>query len=136
MRDWIPEPSAEQKPIPKRRSTAFTDALKQSVHANAERARERGYTPDQVYQTAAYGQEYPDPKGEPNVGVFKLNSIATPGTRRRVVINKQIPQFITVYPREPIPESAPKKPNRAANTKKKQKEQLAKKRARTSGQQS
>jgi hypothetical protein len=115
---------------------AFTDALQQSVHANAERAQERGYTPEQVYQTAAYGQEYPDPKGDPAVGVFKLNSIATPGTRRKVVINKQIPQFVTVYPREPIPEEAPKRQDREAITKKRQKEQLARKRARSRGEQS
>ena len=131
--DWIPAPVAQQNPIPKRRSGNFLDALQQSVHGNVERAAERGYTTAQVYQTAAYGQEYPDPKGQPDVSIFKLNSIATPGTRRKIVVDKSVPAVVTVYPREPIPESA-SKAAAPKNTKKRQKEQLAKKRARSGGQ--
>lgn len=134
--DWVPAPAPQQNPIPKRRSQHFTDALQQSVHGSVERAPERGYTMDQIYQTAAYGQEYPNNQGRPDVSIFKLNSIATPGTRRRIVVNvSQPPKVITVLPREPIPDSGPSPQKKApSNSKKRQKEQLAKKRARSSGQ--
>lgn len=135
MRDWIPEPDPDQNPIPRRRSEHFTDALRQSVHASVERAPERRYTREQIYQTAAYGQEFPDPKGNPGVSIFKLNSIATPGTRRSIVVDTVNPTIITVNPREPIPEPGRRPSGAPKNTKKRQKEQLAKKRARSRGEQ-
>lgn len=134
--DWIPDPEPSQNPIPKRRTQAFTDALMQTRHGGVERARERGYSNEQVYQTAAWGQEYPDNNGRADISIFKLNSTNTPGTRRRIVVDKARPAIVTVLPREEIPEpSKPRKTNSAAATKKKKKEQLAKKRARTNGQQ-
>lgn len=131
--DWIPAPAPEQNPIAKRRSQHFLDALEQSIHGSLERAPERGYTTEQIYQTAAYGQEYPNNQGRPDVSIFKLNSIATPGMRRRIVANVKQPKIITVLPREPIPETTQSK-QAPSNTKKRKREQLAKKRARSGGQ--
>lgn len=135
--DWIPAPAPEQNPIPKRRADHFLEALVQSRHAGAERTAERDYTPTQVYQTAAYGQEYPNNQGRADVSIFKLNSIDTPGTRRRIVVNKSHPPtIITVLPREPIAEPASTQRRQGpSGTKKAKKAQLAKKRARSSGNQ-
>ena len=139
----IAPPDPSQNPIPKRRNDHFVDGLLSGrgwpgeggiTYHGAERLRDRGYTPGQVFQTAAYGQEYPDPKGEPNISIFKLNSITTPGTRRRIVVDRSEGRLITALPREPIPEPAPKTTPRGSDTKKKKREQLAKKRARSAGQ--
>jgi hypothetical protein len=103
----------------------------QGQHA-AQRIAERDYTPEQVYETAEKGDIYPDTKGRATVRVFKYDSIGHPGTRRRIVANTDPPQLITVLPREekPVIEKTKQKPS---NTKQKKREQLAKKRARSSG---
>jgi len=144
MSTVIDPPDPRQNPIPKRRSDHFVDGLMTGrgwrgeggiTYHGAERLRDRGYTPGQVYQTAAYGQEYPDPKGEEGISIFKLNSIDTPGTRRRIVVDRADGgRLVTALPREPIPEPAPKRTPQGNNTKKRQREQLAKKRARSAGQ--
>ena len=115
------------------RRQAFAEALMQSRHS-AERLAERGYTPEQVYETARDGDEYPN-RSRPGTSIFKYDSTGHPGTRRRVVASVDPPTLITVLPREPketasAPTQAPK------STKKNKREQLAKKRARSSGQQS
>ena len=139
----IAPPDPSQNPIPKRRNDHFVEGLLTGrgwpgeggiTYHGAERLRDRGYTPGQVYQTAAYGQEYPDPKGKEGISIFKLNSIDTPGTRRRIVVDKADGSLITALPREPLPEASPKPAPRTSNTKKRKKEQLAKKRARSAGQ--
>lgn len=105
----------------------------QSRHS-AERLAERGYTPEQVYETARDGDEYPN-RAQPGTSIFKYDSTGHPGTRRRVVANVDPPTLITVLPREP--KETPQAPKQAPkNTKKNQREQLAKKRARSRGEQS
>jgi hypothetical protein len=139
----ITPPHPSQNPIPKRRNEHFVDGLLTGrgwpgeggiTYHGAERLRDRGYTPGQVYQTAAYGHEYADPKGRDGISIFKLNSIDTPGTRRRIVVDRKDGSLITALPREPIPEPSSKPAQRPSNTKKRKKEQLAKKRARSAGQ--
>lgn len=115
------------------RRQEFAAALMQTQHS-AQRLRERGYTPEQVYETAQYGDEYPN-RSRPGTSVFEFDSNGHPNMRRRIVAQVDPPSLITVLPRKPKdpPATAPKA--RPTDTKKKQREQKAKKRARSSGQQ-
>lgn len=128
----IPQPLPEQNPVPKARSV---DRYYQTGHAGRDRMRERGYTPEQVYQTLAYGQERVNtgPSAQPGTSLFTLNSIDTPGTRRRVVADSREGRIATVLPREEIPQETVKEKAAPKSTKSKKKEQLAKKRARSAG---
>ena len=106
----------------------------QTQHS-AQRLAERGYTPEQVYETARDGDVYPNP-GRPGTNIFKYDSTGHPGTRRRVVARTSPPALITVLPREPKEAPAEKPKQAPKSTKKNKREQLAKKRARSGGQQS
>ena len=115
------------------RRQEFADALLQTQHS-AQRLQEREYTPEQVYETAKYGDEYPN-RSRPGTSVFEFDSNGHPNTRRRIVAQVDPPHLITVLPRKPKDQpSAPKKA--PTSTKKNQREQKAKKRARSGGQQS
>ena len=106
----------------------------QSRHS-AERLAERGYTPEQVYETARDGDEYPN-RSQPGTSIFKYDSTGHPGTRRRVVASVDPPTLITVLPREPKEQPVDKPKQAPKSTKKNKREQLAKKRARSRGEQS
>lgn len=107
----VPRPNPAQRPIPKPRSDAFVAAALSSRHG-AERAEERDYTTEQVAQTLAYGQEVPDPKGDPNVRVLQLNSTVHRNMRRRLVVNVADPKIVTTLPRAEVPEPAPRPKSR------------------------
>ena len=115
------------------RREEFAYALMQTQHS-AQRLAERGYTPDQVYETARDGDIYPNP-GNPGTHVFKLDSIAHANMRRRIVAASNPPKLVTVLPREPK-EQAPAPKQAPKTTKKNQREQRAKKRARSRGEES
>ena len=105
----------------------------QTQHS-AQRLRERGYTPEQVYETAQYGDEYPN-RDRPGTSVFEYDSNGHPNMRRRIVARVNPPSLITVLPRKPKPEPETAPKNKPTATKKNQREQKAKKRARSGGQQ-
>lgn len=126
----IPDAKPEQNPIPKPRSDNFVLGYGMSRHA-VERAIERKYDEKQIYQTIREGHRRSDPKGNPRVSVFELNSIDTPGTRRSIVTYDAEPNtVVTVNPRQPLPPPREKQPPKKS-TKKLQAEQKAKKRARS-----
>jgi hypothetical protein len=120
-----------QEPIPKPRNSHFVEGFKRSRHTNS-RQDERKLSDAEVLQTVAAGHQQQDPKGNPDVSHFVLNSHNHPGQRRRVVADTKTQDILTVYPREDIP-IAPSPTNRPTNTKAKKREQLAKKRARSNG---
>lgn len=107
----IPPPSPAQRPIPKPRSDSFVTAALSSRHG-AERAEERNYTTEQVAQTLAYGQEAPDPKGDPNIRVLQLDSTMHRNMRRRLVVNVSDPKIVTTLPRSEIPAPQPRPKSR------------------------
>lgn len=107
----VPRPNPAQRPIPKPRSDSFVSAALSSRHG-AERAEERDYTTEQVAQTLAYGQEVPDPKGDPNVRVLQLNSTVHRNMRRRLVVNVADPKIVTTLPRAEVPEPTPRPKSR------------------------
>lgn len=137
----IPDPDPKQRPIRKPRSPQAVTQFRRSRHSGAAvadgtdgREAEREYTPDQVFQTLAWGHEHADPKGDPDVRHFTLDSIAHAQMRRRIVANVVNRTVITTYPREPIAEPAPARPSiaqKAADTKKKQREQKLRKQQRS-----
>jgi hypothetical protein len=125
----IPAAIPQQKPTPKPRSADKALDLVTTQHAE-KRKRERGYSSEQVLQTYVHGHELPDPRMEPGVSHFVLNSVAHAQMRRRVVVDNTGGEILTVYPREPdAVTETPKAP--PSNTKSKKKQQLAKKRARS-----
>lgn len=127
----IPQPDPSQKPTPKPRSLSKAYRLVTTQHAN-KRMQEREYTAPQVLQTFVHGQEQQDPRGNPDVSHYVLNSIAHAQTRRRVVVDNAAEELLTVYPREDV--SPPQTPSTTPkHTKANQKAQKAKKRARTNG---
>lgn len=115
------------------RRQEFADALMQTQHSS-QRLRERDYSPEQVYETARHGDEYPNPS-RPGTSIFEYDSNGRPNMRRRIVAQVNPPSLITVLPRKPK-EQAPAPKPRPTSTKKNQREQKAKKRARSGGQQS
>jgi len=136
--DKIPKALPQQNPIPKPRTEAFVRSFTQSRHFGTThvtetdgRTTQRGYSPNQVAQTLAEGHQYQDRKGDPNVSLFKLNSIDTPGTRRVIVANTASRELITAYPREPIPEATAPVSRTSSNTAKKKKEQKLRKQQRS-----
>lgn len=136
--DKIPPAKPTQNPINKPRSDAFVMSFMQSRHMGTThvtekdgRAVQRGYTSHQVLQTLKEGHQYPDRKGDPDVSLFKLNSIDTPGTRRIVVANVRQRGIITVFPREPVPQAAEAVKAPTSNTSKKKKEQKLRKQQRS-----
>lgn len=126
----IPQALPQQKPTPKPRSKDKALDLVTTQHAE-KRKRERGYSSEQVLQTYVHGHQLPDPRMEPGVSHYVINSIAHAQMRRRIVVDNTGGEILTVYPREPenAPEPQPKSP--PSNTKSKKKQQLAKKRARS-----
>lgn len=133
-----PKPHPSQNPIPKGRNADWVDSFKRSRHAGTThvtqydgREKQREYSPDQTFETLTWGHENPDPKGDPDVSIFKLNSIGHPGTRRRIVANTQERVVITALPREEIPQQAPRPSAPASSTKKKKKEQKLRKQQRS-----
>jgi len=136
--DKIPKALPQQSPIPKPRSDAFVRSFLQSRHFGTThvteqdgRTTQRGYTAHQVAQTLAEGHQYQDRKGNPDVSLFKLNSIDTPGTRRVIVADTSRRELITAYPREPIPQASEPVSRPTSNTAKKKKEQKLRKQQRS-----
>jgi hypothetical protein len=119
-----------QNPIPKQRNSYFVEGFHRSRHASS-RQDERTLSNDEVFQTIAAGHQQQDPKGNPDVSHFVLNSRNHPSMRRRVVADVKTQDIITVYPREDIPAPAPQTSNKPTTTKANKKAQLAKKRARS-----
>ena len=126
----IPDALPQQKPTPKPRSKERALDLVTTQHAH-KRKRERDYSTEQVLQTYVSGHQQQDPRNVPGVSHYVLNSIAHAQMRRRIVVDNTGGEILTVYPREPenAPPPQPKAP--VSNTKSKKKQQLAKKRARS-----
>lgn len=126
----IPQALPEQNPTSKPRSLSKAYDLLTTRHSST-REGDRDYSRAQILQTYVYGHQRQDPKGDPDVSVYSLDSIAHARMRRSIVVNDKDNAVITVNPRVPIETPAPTAAVAPTNTKKKKKEQLAKKRARS-----
>lgn len=126
----IPQALPQQNPTPKPRSLTKAYDLVTTRHSN-HREDDRNYSREQILQTYVHGQQRQDPKGDPNVSIYSLDSIAHANMRRSIVVNDKDNSIITVNPRVPIAHPAPAAVVGPTNSKKKKKEQLAKKRARS-----
>lgn len=127
----IPAALPQQKPIPKPRSLQVAESMTIDAHA-WERMQERGYTQEQVRQTLREGHEQADPRGNPDVSRYFLTSADHANMRRGIVVDRSRNRLKTALSRTPIEEAptAPR-PSNGRSTKAKQREQLARKRARS-----